>query len=50
MFVLQTVSSNVGGVGGGMGYVGIPNSVGIEFDNWNNGAGDGFSETMWAST
>lgn len=40
VFVVQTVSNNVGGAGGGIGYLGIPNSIGIEFDNWNNGAGD----------
>lgn len=39
-FVVQTVSNNVGGAGGGIGYQGIPNSVGIEFDTWNNGGGD----------
>lgn len=43
VFVVQTVSNNVGGAGGGIGYFGIPNSIGIEFDTWNNGAGDGFS-------
>lgn len=40
VFVVQTVSNNVGGAGGGIGYAGIPNSVGIEFDTWNNGGGD----------
>jgi len=29
-FVVQTNSSNVGGLGGGIGYQGIPNSVGID--------------------
>lgn len=43
VFVLQTNANNVGGGGGGIGYQGIPNSVGIEFDTWNNGAIDGFS-------
>lgn len=37
VFTVQTNSSNVGGIGGGIGYQGIPNSVGIEFDNWYNG-------------
>lgn len=37
VFVVQTVANNVGGAGGGIGYFGIPNSVGIEFDNWFNG-------------
>jgi hypothetical protein len=40
VFVVQTVSNNVGGIGGGIGYQGISNSVGIEFDSYNNGAGD----------
>ena len=40
VFVVQTVGNNVGGAGGGIGYAGIANSVGIEFDTWNNGAGD----------
>jgi hypothetical protein len=40
VFVVQTQGNNVGGVGGGIGYLGIDNSVGIEFDTWNNGAGD----------
>jgi len=40
MFVVQTMASNVGGNGGGIGYEGIERSVGIEFDTWNNGAVD----------
>jgi hypothetical protein len=40
VFAVQTVGNNVGGAGGGIGYAGINNSVGIEFDTWNNGAGD----------
>jgi legume-like lectin family protein/PEP-CTERM motif-containing protein len=40
VFVVQTVSNNVGGGGGGIGYSGIPHSVGVEFDTWNNGAID----------
>ena len=43
VFVVQTVSNNVGGAGGGIGYFGIGNSVGIEFDSWNNGGIDGDS-------
>jgi hypothetical protein len=41
-FVLQTVNNNVGGAGGGLGYMGIANSVAIEFDTYPNGpsAGD----------
>ncbi len=37
-FVVQTVANNVGNVGGGIGYQGIPRSLGIEFDTWNNGS------------
>lgn len=40
VFAVQTVASNVGGAGGGIGYQGIANSVGIEFDTWNNGSWD----------
>lgn len=41
-FVLQTVNNTVGSSGGGLGYVGIANSVAVEFDTFNNGpaAGD----------
>lgn len=44
VFVVQTVSNTSGGAGGGIGYAGLPNSVGVEFDNWNNGGIDGNSE------
>ena len=44
VFVVQTVSNTAGGIGGGIGYLGLSNSVGIEFDNWNNGGGDGNSD------
>lgn len=44
VFTVQTVSNTAGGLGGGIGYAGINNSVGIEFDNWNNGSGDGNSD------
>lgn len=40
VFVVQTVSNNVGTGGGGIGYEGIPKSIGIEFDTWNNGGID----------
>ncbi|MBL4573273.1 MAG: PEP-CTERM sorting domain-containing protein [Gammaproteobacteria bacterium] len=43
VFVVQTVANNVGGSGGGIGYQGISNSVGIEFDTWNNGAWDDYN-------
>lgn len=36
VFVVQTVGNNVGGAGGGIGYLGLANSVGIEFDTWRN--------------
>lgn len=37
VFVLQTVSNTAGGGGGGIGYQGIANSLGIEFDTFDNG-------------
>ncbi|MGH1429384.1 MAG: Ig-like domain-containing protein, partial [Arenicella sp.] len=40
VFVLQTVANNLGANGGGIGYQGINNSLGIEFDTWNNGSVD----------
>lgn len=43
VFVVQTVSNTAGGAGGGIGYEGLLQSVGIEFDNWDNGSGDNFS-------
>ena len=43
VFIVQTNANNVGGGGGGIGYDGVLNSVGIEFDTWDNGAGDGNS-------
>lgn len=39
VFVVQTLSNTAGGIGGGIGYQGIVNSVGVEFDTWNNGGG-----------
>lgn len=41
VFVVQTQATNVGGVGGGIGYEGISPSIGIEFDTWDNGEDDG---------
>jgi len=41
VFVAQTVANTAGGAGGGIGYQGLLNSVGVEFDTWNNGAQDG---------
>ncbi len=40
VFAVQTVSNTAGGGGGGIGYSGISNSVGVELDTWNNGSGD----------
>ncbi len=37
VFVAQSVSSSIGGGGQGIGYAGIGNSVGVEFDTWCNG-------------
>ncbi|MEO8344408.1 MAG: PEP-CTERM sorting domain-containing protein [Betaproteobacteria bacterium] len=37
VFVVQPVASTVGGGGGGIGYAGIPTSLGVEFDTWDNG-------------
>jgi len=36
-FTVQTNANNVGGSGGGLGYAGIPNSVAVEFDTFDNG-------------
>ena len=41
VFVVQTVSNTAGGSGGGIGYTGISNSVGAEFDTWDNSSGLG---------
>lgn len=37
VFTVQTVSNTAGGSGGGIGYLGLGDSVGIEFDTWQNG-------------
>lgn len=42
-FVLAASPNGLGGAGGGLGYIGVPNSVAIEFDTYNNGPGDGNS-------
>lgn len=36
-FVVSKASSGLGGLGGGLGYQGVGNSVAIEFDTYNNG-------------
>ncbi|MFN3151569.1 CARDB domain-containing protein [Bremerella sp.] len=38
VFVVQSVSSSIGGIGSGIGYEGIVDSVGVEFDTWCNAA------------
>ena len=41
VFVLQSnANTALGGAGGGIGYQGITNSLGVEFDTWRNGAQD----------
>ncbi|MCH2223666.1 MAG: gliding motility-associated C-terminal domain-containing protein [Crocinitomicaceae bacterium] len=38
-FVMRGINAtNIGSVGGGIGYEGIVPSIGIEYDTWNNGA------------
>jgi hypothetical protein len=37
VFVVQSVASDIGGFGGGLGYAGITPSVGVEVDTWCNG-------------
>lgn len=37
VFALQPNANTAGGGGGGIGFQGIANSVGVEFDTWNNG-------------
>ncbi|MFK7693150.1 Ig-like domain-containing protein [Paenibacillus sp. HJGM_3] len=36
VFVVQTKANNVGATGGGIGYLGVSPSVGVEFDTWKN--------------
>jgi len=43
VFAVQTVANTAGGSGGGIGYAGLSPSLGVEFDNWDNGGGDGFN-------
>ncbi len=38
VFIVQPVGNNVGGAGFGIGYSGIAQSLGVEFDTYNNGA------------
>lgn len=39
-FVLAANPTGLGASGGGIGYLGVPNSVAIEFDTFNNGGAD----------
>ncbi|MEO6799735.1 MAG: PEP-CTERM sorting domain-containing protein [Rhodanobacter sp.] len=43
-FVLAASPDGLGGAGGGLGYLGVPNSFAIEFDTYDNGASDGDSD------
>jgi len=43
VFVLAASPTGLGGAGGDIGYGGVGNSVGIEFDTYNNGSDDGNS-------
>jgi len=48
-FVIQGFSPDaLGGLGGGLGYTGMPNSVAVEFDTWANSASDFGSPTSVA--
>ena len=38
-FVLQPVCTGLGGIGGGIGYLGISPSLAVEYDTWQNGVG-----------
>jgi hypothetical protein len=40
-FVLAQSATGLGGLGGGLGYAGVGNSVAIEFDTYNNGEAGG---------
>jgi len=40
-FVVQANTNTVGGVGGGIGYMGLDNSVAVELDTWRNSYVDG---------
>jgi hypothetical protein len=48
-FVIQTVSNNVGGAGGGMGYAGISPSAEVEFDTYSNGFDPDFNGNLTAN-
>ncbi len=37
-FVIQSIASDIGSAGAGIGYSGIETSIGVEFDTWCNGS------------
>jgi choice-of-anchor A domain-containing protein len=37
VFIINALTNVVGGAGGGIGYLGLGNSIGVEFDSWYNG-------------
>src|SRR5438270_8116304 len=45
-FVLAATPTGLGGAGVGIGYAGVPNSVAIELDTYNNGGADGNSSNQ----
>ncbi|WP_199612013.1 lectin-like domain-containing protein [Flocculibacter collagenilyticus] len=45
VFALQSTSNQAGSGGGGIGYSGLNNSFGLEFDNHSNGPIDNFSDS-----
>lgn len=45
VFTLQSTSNTAGSSGGGIGYQGISNSFGLEFDNFDNGSIDNYSDS-----
>jgi hypothetical protein len=49
-FVLAASPTGLGVGGGGIGYLGVPNSVAIEFDTFNNGGVDGSSNHVAIDT
>jgi hypothetical protein len=49
VFILAANTSGIGGAGVGMGYAGVPHSVGIEFDTYNN-AGYGLGNNDGSSS
>ncbi len=38
VFVIQSIASDIGSLGQGIGYAGIDTSIGVEFDTWCNAA------------